>query len=427
MRATEEDVKSVVANNSKQRFALSTIDGVVCIRANQGHTLTDVKSEDLLTEIKLRDVSRYPICCHGTYEKCWGSILAGGLNRMARQHIHFSSSAYGDHVISGMRSNVDLVIHVNMEQAIRDGIKFYVSQNKVILCPGIEPTGSLPAKYFSRVDRVSRGRVVEQLTLTPSAQTSAQSTPAPVIAVPEAKCAAPAAATTAAAAVGGDQKKQQRAPQTHTSSSRCQFRYLLVLDFEATCEIDDRLSQQEIIEFPIVVVDTEQGKIVDTFHQYVRPVAHPRLSAFCTELTGITQETVDQGKLFGEVWRDVAAFVAPYTSSAAWVTCGDWDLRTMLPSQLRYSQLSLPAHFQSWINIKQLASDFFTSQLRSSSPHSKNERVQVRGMVDLLQKLRIPLEGRHHSGIDDAKNIAKCMIELIKQGAVVKLTFRPKK
>src|SRR5689334_525374 len=33
----------------------------------------------------------------------------------------------------------------------------------------------------------------------------------------------------------------------------------------------------------------------DYFHCYVRPQVHPKLTAFCTQLTGITQETVDKG------------------------------------------------------------------------------------------------------------------------------------
>lgn len=34
------------------------------------------------------------------------------------------------------------------------------------------------------------------------------------------------------------------------------------------------------------------------------------------------------------------------------VTCGDWDLRLLLPRQCLHTGLSIPAYFQSWINIK---------------------------------------------------------------------------
>ena len=38
-RYTEEDVRRVVANNDKQRYALKEEEGQLWIRANQGHTM----------------------------------------------------------------------------------------------------------------------------------------------------------------------------------------------------------------------------------------------------------------------------------------------------------------------------------------------------------------------------------------------------
>ena len=64
-------------------------------------------------------------------------------------------------------------------------------------------------------------------------------------------------------------------------------RYLLVLDFEATC--GDGIRDQEIIELPTFVYDFEEDKVLATFHEYIRPIANPRLTEFCTKLTGIEQ------------------------------------------------------------------------------------------------------------------------------------------
>ena len=45
-----------------------------------------------------------PIAVHGTYMKNWGSILATGLNRGRREHIHLAIGEPGDGtVISGAR------------------------------------------------------------------------------------------------------------------------------------------------------------------------------------------------------------------------------------------------------------------------------------------------------------------------------------
>ncbi len=74
------------------------------------------------------------------------------------------------------------------------------------------------------------------------------------------------------------------------------FKYLLVLDFEAQCDGDKKLDVQEIIEFPVVIVDVENRKILDDkFHYYIKPEVHPQLYPSCIELTGITQDKVDSG------------------------------------------------------------------------------------------------------------------------------------
>ena len=45
----------------------------------------------------------------------------------------------------------------------------------------------------------------------------------------------------------------------------------------------------DIVEFPCVLVDTGEGKVLSHFQQYVQPQENPVLSPFCTELTGISQ------------------------------------------------------------------------------------------------------------------------------------------
>jgi Exonuclease len=121
------------------------------------------------------------------------------------------------------------------------------------------------------------------------------------------------------------------------------FHYLAILDFEATCS-KERIQPQEIIEFPILLFNTTTLAVDATFHSYVRPVHHPTLTEFCTKLTGIHQNTVDEAPEFRQVWSDVMAFLqregliqqqqegSPVTplKTFAWLTCGDWDLKTSM-------------------------------------------------------------------------------------------------
>ena len=83
-----------------------------------------------------------------------------------------------------------------------------------------------------------------------------------------------------------------KAPKPKMGEIRPQnFDYLIVLDFEATCGSKGHQPiPQEIIEFPCALLNVRKGFEVEAiFHQYVRPVKHPLLTTFCTELTGITQ------------------------------------------------------------------------------------------------------------------------------------------
>lgn len=79
------------------------------IRAVQGHSIQEVKSEDLLELIK--NPFQYSEIVHGTYFDPLPLIMKGGLNKMARNHVHLAIGTPGkDGVISGMRSSCQVVI-----------------------------------------------------------------------------------------------------------------------------------------------------------------------------------------------------------------------------------------------------------------------------------------------------------------------------
>ena len=65
---------------------------------------------------------------------------------MARNHIHLGQ---GLNAQSGMRKSCDLIIEIDVEKAMNDGIQFFRSENGVILTSGID--GYLHKKYFKQV------------------------------------------------------------------------------------------------------------------------------------------------------------------------------------------------------------------------------------------------------------------------------------
>ncbi|TNE89134.1 MAG: exonuclease domain-containing protein [Deltaproteobacteria bacterium] len=189
--------------------------------------------------------------------------------------------------------------------------------------------------------------------------------------------------------------------------------HVVVLDFEATCDAGPPPSPQEIIEFPSVLLSPSL-EVVDEFEAFVRPVHNPRLTRFCTRLTSITQEQVDAAEPFPEVLARYLAWLAGHgitePDQALIATCGDWDLRRMFPAQLRASGLdTVPPLFRRWMNAKHPFVECFPEARRT-------------GMVGMLEALDLPLEGHHHRGIDDSRNLAEVVRELGQRGHAPRVT-----
>ncbi len=154
-----DNIKHVVDNNDKQRFALKEENDKWYIRANQGHShnvASKINQEELLTKLDI------PLDCiiHGTTYRAYDEIKKSGLKKLGRSHIHFAITddfIAGNKQQSGIRSNCQILIYLDMEKAMNDGIEFYMSSNKVVLSQGVGEEGIIDKKYFSKViDKVTR-------------------------------------------------------------------------------------------------------------------------------------------------------------------------------------------------------------------------------------------------------------------------------
>jgi len=197
--------------------------------------------------------------------------------------------------------------------------------------------------------------------------------------------------------------------------------YLLILDFEATCnDKEPKPRVQEIIEFPTLVLNVKTGEVESEFHHYINP--SEKLTPFCTELTGITQKVVDGGISISKalelhktwVFNDLGLVAHPSSEGHTFLycTCGDWDLKRCLPAQLASIGATVPQHFSQWINIK----------IAFGALYGLKKKKRAKGMVDMLDKLGLELEGRHHSGIDDCRNIARVASKMLADGWIPEAT-----
>lgn len=138
-----DDVKKIVDTDNKSRFSLSFKDNKIFIRANQGHSSGNLDDNHMLSLLN----RQVPGCYHATYINNLNSIKKNGISRMKRKHIHIAES---DEAKSGKRSSCNVKILINMELAINDGIKFYKSENGVILTEG-DHNGFILPKYFLEI------------------------------------------------------------------------------------------------------------------------------------------------------------------------------------------------------------------------------------------------------------------------------------
>ncbi|QEE50002.1 RNA 2'-phosphotransferase [Flavobacterium alkalisoli] len=126
-----DELKHIVETNNKKRFAFN--EDCTLIRASQGHSVA----------IDSGYTAQEPpeVLYHGTAIKNLDSILANGLNKGNRLHVHLSSDK-ATAVNVGSRHGKPVVLEVMALQMHKDGFHFYLSDNKVWL------TDSVPVKYL---------------------------------------------------------------------------------------------------------------------------------------------------------------------------------------------------------------------------------------------------------------------------------------
>jgi inhibitor of KinA sporulation pathway (predicted exonuclease) len=131
------------------------------------------------------------------------------------------------------------------------------------------------------------------------------------------------------------------------------FKYLLVVDLEATCwaEGSRQREDMETIEFGSVLVEMETLEVLDSCSWFIRPRLHPQLSDFCIALTGITQADVERGIAFERLYDELHAWLAPYRARLAWASWGNYDRRQLEADAARLNRAS-PLDYVSHINVK---------------------------------------------------------------------------
>lgn len=175
---------------------------------------------------------------------------------------------------------------------------------------------------------------------------------------------------------------------------------LNVIDVEATCweGRPPAGAVNEIIEIGLTVVDLAAGARLAKHRILVRP-RRSRVSEFCTRLTGLTQAEVDTGIEFPDA---CALLVKEHRAdSRPWASWGDYD-RNQFQRQCKATGTRYP-----------FGSRHTNAKLVFTQANGLKRRP---GMATALDIAGLPLDGRHHSGADDAWNIAALVLGLAATG-----------
>lgn len=175
------------------------------------------------------------------------------------------------------------------------------------------------------------------------------------------------------------------------------YKQIFVVDVESTCWEEKKQHTSEIIEVGIAVVDLEKMQIIRNDSLMVKP-QESTVSEYCTKLTTLTQADVDKGTTLQEACQKL---ISEYgTKGGPWGSWGDYD-RNM---------------FQDECNRKHAQYPFTKTHLNIKAVHAiLNSLPSGLGMDGALKRERLLLEGTHHRGMDDAKNIANILLKMIHQ------------
>lgn len=172
-----------------------------------------------------------------------------------------------------------------------------------------------------------------------------------------------------------------------------------VIDIEATAwelpEVKGENEIQEIIEIGISTVNIDTLKLLDNQSILVKP-QRSKISNFCTKLTTLTQEMVDTGISFQEACLKLRKEFC--SSERTWVSWGDFD-RKMFERNCRDYGVDYPFGPRH-LNLK----NCFTLL---------NGLSREPGLERAMEHLKLKMEGTHHRGHDDARNISTIFLDVL--------------
>lgn len=168
---------------------------------------------------------------------------------------------------------------------------------------------------------------------------------------------------------------------------------ILIVDLESTCwEFHPPPGEEsDIIEIGVAHLDIQTLQTTKNWNVTVLP-KRSKVSDFCTKLNGHTQKGLEMtGVSLTDAFDNL---IAEKSKLRPWASWGNYD-RNKIEADCKFFGIRNPMSVRH-LNVKTLFA------------WSLGLEREV-GMDRALEMIKQPLEGKHHSGKDDAKNIAKIL------------------
>ena len=173
--------------------------------------------------------------------------------------------------------------------------------------------------------------------------------------------------------------------------------YALV-DLECTCSEGNEIDRQnmETIEIACAIVN-KNGEIIDELDIFIKPIDNSELTVFCTELTGITQEQVNNGVSLNEGIHKLNEFLNQHNVDA-WCSWGYFDKNQLAREAERKGIYKSNAIF------------FVVPHINLSTKYVATNKLKRKvGLRKALSQNNMKFIGRPHNGMDDVRNTARLL------------------
>ena len=164
----------------------------------------------------------------------------------------------------------------------------------------------------------------------------------------------------------------------------------------------------EIIQIGAVKLDSNL-ETVGYFNYYIKPVIYKRIHPYVEKITGITQEMLDSGHNFSEVYEALCDFADP--SEDIFCSWGSDDIKSLYRN-IRYHKLKASKIPDRYMNIQSFATSYL-----------KYEPGRSIGLKNAVELLNIKITSDFHNALNDAVYTAE-VFKLVKPEVLVTERFK---